>query len=246
MLVVERCHLTVEAITAGSYAAGLAVLTDDESDLGAAVIDMGAGTTSIATYSGGRLVHAAGFALGGQHITIDLARGLDTCIADAERIKTLYGNVLTGGSDARELMTVPAAGDHEREPPKVVSRAAIANIVRPRVEEILEMVRDRLADSPFAAEPRARVVLTGGASQLTGVPELARRVIGRPVRLGRPLGLSRLPDLAKGASFAVPAGLLVYPQFAHLEHYEPRATRHSMTGTDGYFGKVGRWLRESF
>lgn len=246
MLVVERCHLNVEAIAAGSYAAGLAVLTDDESDLGAAVIDMGAGTTSIATYSGGRLVHAAGFALGGQHITIDLARGLGTCIADAERIKTLYGNVLTGGSDARELMTVPAAGDHEREPPKVVSRAAIANIVRPRTEEILEMVRDRLADSPFAAEPRARIVLTGGASQLTGVPELARRVIGRPVRLGRPLGLARLPDLAKGASFAVPAGLLVYPQFAHLEHYEPRATRHSMTGTDGYFGKVGRWLRESF
>jgi cell division protein FtsA len=89
-------------------------------------------------------------------------------------------------------------------------------------------------------------VLTGGAAQLTGLPELASRMLGRPVRVGRPLGLARLPDLAKGASFATPAGLLVYPQFAHLEHIEPRTTRHLMTGTDGYFGKVGRWLRDSF
>jgi cell division protein FtsA len=246
MLAVERCHLEIEAIAAGPYAAGLAVLTDDEADLGAAVIDMGAGTTSIATYTTGRLVHATGFALGGQHITIDLARGLGACIADAERIKTLYGTVLTGGTDARDLMAVTASSGHEHNPPKVVSRATIANIVRLRVEEILEMVRDRLADSPFAAEPRARIVLTGGASQLTGVGELARRILNRPVRLGRPLGLARLPEQAKGAAFAVPAGLLVYPQFAHLEHFEPRTTRQLMTGTDGYFGRVGRWLRESF
>ena len=85
----------------------LSVLTDDEADLGAAVVEMGAGTTTIATYSGGRFVHASGFAVGGQHITMDLARGLSACIADAERIKTLYGTVLTGGSDTRELMSVP-------------------------------------------------------------------------------------------------------------------------------------------
>ena len=245
MLVVERCHLNVEAMAASPYVAGLAVLTDDEADLGAAVVEMGAGTTTIATYLTGRFVHASGFAVGGQHVTMDLARGLSACIADAERIKTLYGTVLTGGSDARELMSVPAAGD-ERDVPQIVSRATIANIVRHRVEEIFEMVRDRLADSPFAAEPRARVVLSGGASQLTGVPELATQILGRPVRVGRPLGFGRLPQEAKTASFAVPAGLLVYPQYAHLEHVEPRHTRHFRTGTDGYFGKVGRWLREGF
>ncbi|MBV9559178.1 MAG: cell division protein FtsA [Bradyrhizobium sp.] len=246
MLVVERCHLNVEAMAASPYVAGLSVLTDDEADLGAAVVEMGAGTTTIAIYSGGRFVHASGFAVGGHHVTMDLARGLSACIADAERIKTLYGTVLTGGSDARELMSVPTAGDNERDIPQIVSRATIANIVRHRVEEIFEMVRDRLADSPFAAEPKARVVLSGGASQLTGIPELATQILGRPVRIGRPLGFGRLPSEAKTASFAVPTGLLVYPQYAHLEHVEPRHTRQLKTGTDGYFGKVGRWLREGF
>ncbi|MET0219716.1 MAG: cell division protein FtsA [Tardiphaga sp.] len=246
MLVVERCHLNVEAMAASPYVAGLSVLTDDEADLGAAVVEMGAGTTTIAIYSGGRFVHASGFAVGGHHVTMDLARGLSACIADAERIKTLYGTVLTGGSDARELMSVPTAGDHERDVPQIVSRATIANIVRHRAEEIFEMVRDRLKDSPFAAEPKARVVLSGGASQLTGLVELATRILGRPVRIGRPLGFGRLPHEAKNASFAVPTGLLVYPQYAHLEHVEPRHTRQQGTGTDGYFGKVGRWLREGF
>jgi cell division protein FtsA len=246
MLAVERCHLNVEAMVASPYASGLAVLTDDELDLGAAVVEMGAGTTTMSIYSGGRFVHASGFAVGGQHVTMDLARGLGACIADAERIKTLYGTVLTGGSDARELMSVPTAGEDEQDFPQVVSRATIANIIRQRVEEIFEMVRDRLKDSPFAAEPRARVVLSGGASQLTGVPELATRILGRSVRVGRPLGFGRLPNEAKGASFAVPSGLLVYPQYAHLEFVEPRHVRPLKTGTGGYFGKVGQWLREGF
>jgi cell division protein FtsA len=246
MLVVERCHINVEAMAASPYVASLSVLTDDEADLGAAVVEMGAGTTTIAVYSAGRFVHASGFAVGGNHVTMDLARGLSACIADAERIKTLYGTVLTGGSDARELMSVPSAGDNDRELPQIVSRATIANIVRHRVEEILEMVRDRLADSPFAAEPKARIVLSGGASQMTGVPELATQILGRPVRVGRPLGFGRLPPEAKTASFSIPTGLLVYPQYAHLEHVEPRHTRQLKTGTDGYFGKVGRWLREGF
>src|SRR6201993_4745490 len=130
MLAGERCHINVEAMAASPYVAGLSVLTDDEVDLGAAVVEMGSGTTTIAIFSGGRFVHAGGFAIGGQHITMDLARGLSATIADAARIKTLYGTVLTGGSDARELMSVPTAGDNERDIPQVVSRATIANIIR--------------------------------------------------------------------------------------------------------------------
>lgn len=246
MLSVERCHLAIEAMVAAPYMAGLAVLADDEADLGSAVLDLGAGTTTMAVFSGGRFVHADGFALGGHHVTMDLARGLNAPVADAERIKTLYGTVLAGGSDERDMVAVSPIGGEEGEPPQFVSRAALVRIIKPRIEEILEMVRDRLAVSPFAAEPRGRVVLTGGASQLAGLPELAARMLGRPVRVGRPLGISGLAEAAKGPAFAVAAGLLVYPQSAHLEHYEPRRTRHGMTGTGGYIARVGRWLRESF
>jgi cell division protein FtsA len=246
MLVVERCHLAVEAITVSPYAASLSVLTDGESDVSSAVVDLGAGTTSIATYASGHFVHAASFAVAGQHITMDLARGVGASIADAERIKTLYGTVLPGGLDARELMTIPSAGDQERDAPRIASRGAIANIVRQRVEEIFEMVRDHLAESPLTSEPRAQVVLTGGTSQLTGIPDLASQILKRPVRVGRPLGLGRLPNEAKNPSFAVVTGLLVYPQFAHLEHVEPRRARRLRNGTDGYFGKVSQWLRDGF
>jgi cell division protein FtsA len=246
MLAIERCHLDVEAMAASPYAAGLSVLADDEADLGAALIDMGAGTTTIAVFSGGRVVHADGFAVGGHHVTFDLARGLNARVADAERIKTLYGSVLTGGSDERDMITIPPVDHDDREAPQFVSRANLVRIIKPRVEEILEMVRDRLAASPFAAEPRGRVVLTGGACQLTGLPELAAQILGRPVRVGRPLGIAGLPEEAKGPAFAVATGLVVYPQAAHLEHFEPQRTRHMGTGTGGYFAKVGRWIRESF
>jgi cell division protein FtsA len=244
MLAIERAHLSVEAMVATPYMAGLATLTDDEADLGAAIVDIGAGTTTMAVFSGGHFVHADGFALGGRHITMDLARGLNARVSDAERVKTLHGSVLSGSADEREMITVSPADD--REPAHTVSRGAIVRIVKPRVEEILEMVRDRLMQSPFANEPRGRVVLTGGGSLLNGLPELAGTVFGRQVRIGRPLGLSGLPDAAKGPAFAVAAGLLVYPQLAYLEHFEPRRTRQMMTGTDNYFSRVGRWLRESF
>ena len=245
MLAIERCHLDVAAMVASPYVAGLSVLADDEIDLGAALVDMGAGTTTMSVFVGGRFIHADGFALGGQHVTMDIARGLNARVADAERIKTLYGSVLTGGSDERDMIAVPPVDNDEREAPQFVSRANLVRIIKPRVEEILEMVRDRLAKSPFAAEPRGRVVLTGGASQLTGLAGLAAQVLGRPVRIGRPLGISGLPEEAKGPAFAVATGLLVYPQAAHLEHFEPRRTRHPVTG-GGYIARVGRWLRESF
>ncbi len=246
LLAVERCHLAVEAMVASPYVAGLAVLADDEADLGAAVIDLGAGTTTMAVFLGGRFVHADGFALGGLNVTMDIARTLNAGIAEAERIKTLYGSVLVGGSDERDMITVPPVGEEEREQAQFVSRAALVSIVKPRVEEILEMVRDRLAASLFAAEPRGRVILTGGASQLAGLPDLAARILGRPVRIGRPLGIAGLPDAAKGAAFAASAGLLVYPQMARLEHFETRGRRYLMNGTGGYLARVGQWLRESF
>lgn len=244
MLLVERCHLKIETLVVSPYAAGLSTIADDDADIGAALIDLGAGTTTIAVFSSGRFTYADGFAMGGNHVTMDLARGLNARISDAERIKTFYGSVLAE-SDERDMITVPAVNDDDRDGPHLVSRASLVRIIKPRVEEILEMVRDRLAASPFASEPRAHVILTGGGSLLTGLPELAAQILNRPVRVGRPLGMAGLPEAAKGPAFAVASGLLVYPQAAHLEHFEPRRTRHLMTGT-GYIARVGRWLRESF
>ena len=157
MLAVERCHLSVEAMVASPYVAGLSVLADDEADLGAAVVDMGAGTTTMAVFLGGRFVHAEGFALGGLNVTLDMARGLNASIADAERIKTFYGSVLAGGSDERDMITVPPVNADDREQAQFVPRSTLVEIIKPRVEEILEMVRDRLAATSFAAEARGRV-----------------------------------------------------------------------------------------
>ena len=111
MLAVERCHLAVEAMVASPYVAGLSVLADDEADLGAAVVDMGAGTTTMAVFLGGRFIHSEGFALGGHNVTLDIARGLNASVADAEQIKTFYGSVLVGGSDERDMITVPPVGE---------------------------------------------------------------------------------------------------------------------------------------
>ena len=143
MLAVERCHLTVDAMVATPYAAGLAALADDEAELGAALIDMGAGTTSVSVFSGGHLTHVDAFAVGGHHVTMDVARGLGITLADAERLKTLYGGCLTSVSDESETIAVVQAGE-EDERPAHLPKAQLISIIKPRVEEILELVRDRL------------------------------------------------------------------------------------------------------
>ena len=127
MLAVERCHLSVEAIVATPYAAALAALVDDEAELGTTLIDMGAGTTSIGVFAGGKLVHVDALALGGGHVTLDIARGLNTRLADAERLKTLYGACLGSSSDERETVAVTLAGDDGDRPTHVPKVATLAD-----------------------------------------------------------------------------------------------------------------------
>jgi cell division protein FtsA len=146
------------------------------------------------------------------------------------------------------MIAVPAVDDDDREHGAHVPRSQLVRIIRPRVEEILELARDRLKAAGFSSEAGRRVVLTGGAAQLTGLPELARGILGGQVRIGRPLGIKGLPEAAKGPPFAAAVGLLIYPQVAHIEHFEPRASgRLLATGTEGgYLTRVGRWLKDSF
>ena len=246
MLAVERCHLKIEGIVATPYAAGLSVLVDDEAEMGAALVDMGAGTTTIGVFAHGHLTHVDAIAVGGNHVTMDVARGLNTGVADAERLKTLYGSCIAAVSDERESIAVTQVGEDGGEPGHV-PKSQLVRIIKPRVEEILELVRDRLKGAGFAGQAGRHLVLCGGAGQLTGMAEAARRIISPQVRIGRPLGIQGLPESAKNPAFAAAVGLLVYPQVAGIEHFEP-ARPGSMpgAGTDGYIAKVGRWLKESF
>ncbi|PTM61065.1 cell division protein FtsA [Phreatobacter oligotrophus] len=246
MLCIERCHLSVEALVAAPFASGLAVLTDDEAELGTVCLDMGAGTTTLSVFAGGHFVHADAVAVGSHHVTMDIARGLSTRLSDAERIKVLNGACFVAKSDERDIVNVPSISEDDRDIPNAVSRAQIIRIIRPRIDEILEMVRDRLVAAGSAAEAGRRLVLTGGGAQLPGLADLAAQVFGRQVRVARPVGITGLPDSAKGPPFAAAVGLTVYPQIAGAEHYEPQRRLFAATGTDGYFSRVGRWIRDSF
>ena len=246
MLAIERCHVRVAAVVASPYASGLSALIDDEAELGSALVELGGGSTTVGVFAGDRLVHLDAVAVGGNHITMDVARGLSVSLADAERLKTLYGACIASSSDDRESITVHRTGD-DMDHPSHIPRSELVRIVRPRVEEILELVRDRLATAGHASHAGRRLVLTGGASQLTGLPELSRAIISKQTRVGRPLGVDGLPESAKSPAFATAVGLLVYPQVAGLEHFEPgRSAARRGAVDEGYVARVGRWLKQSF
>jgi cell division protein FtsA len=245
MLAIERCHLNVAAMVATPYAAGLSTLVDDEVEMGAALVDFGAGTTSIGVFAGGRVVHVDAIAVGGAHVTMDVARGLSVSLADAERLKTLYGACIASPSDERDSIALQRVGD-DMDHSTHVPKSELVRIIRPRVEEILELTRDRLKAAGQGIHAGRRLVLTGGGCQLTGLPELARAIVSPQARIGRPLGVEGLPESAKSPAFAAAVGLMIYPQVAGIEHFEPRRGDRASSGDDGYVARVGRWLKESF
>lgn len=246
-LTVNRCHLSIERLVATPYASAMAVLDEDEMDLGAVVLDLGGGTTSTAIFADGQFVHADAIALGGNHVTVDIARGLSTRIEAAERLKTIDGSALPAADDHEMLAVPPIGGGEDGYAPTIVPHSTLTKIIRARVEETLETARDRINKAGFASLLARRLVITGGASQLGGIADAARRVMARNVRVGRPLGVTGLPEVARGPAFAASVGLLVYPQIAlHEQMMTPHATASArMTGT-GYFARVGQWFRESF
>ncbi|CDZ25653.1 cell division protein FtsA [Neorhizobium galegae] len=246
-LCVNRAHLSVEGMVATPYASGLAALVDDEVELGCAAIDMGGGTTTISVFAEGKLVHTDAISLGGHHVTTDLARGLSTRIEDAERMKVVHGSALANGGDERDVISVPPIGEDDRDQPTQVPRSLVTRIVQARIEETLELIRDRIQKSGFSPIVGKRVVLTGGASQLTGLSETARRILARNVRIGRPMGVSGLPTAAKGPAFSTAVGLMIYPQVADLETHASQSGLMATLGSgNGRLARVGQWLKESF
>ncbi|BAE52657.1 cell division protein FtsA [Paramagnetospirillum magneticum] len=243
--VVNRCHLDIEARVVSPYASGLACLVEDEKELGVTCIDMGGGTTSIAVFLGGQLVHTDVIAVGGAHVTSDIARGLSTPVVHAERLKTLYGSVIPSASDDREIFKVPLVGEDEDGASNQVQRSMLIQIIQPRLEETFELVRSHLEQSGFDKLAGRRVVLTGGASQMQGARDLAGQVLDKQVRLGKPIGLHGLPEATGGPAFSTCAGLIRYA----LVH-APAPSRGKRTGAGGDgasgWGRLGSWLKRNF
>lgn len=247
---VRRCHLGVSDLVVNAYAAGLAALVADETDLGATVIDMGGGTTSIAVFIEGAAIFTDSVPVGGGHVTTDIARGLATPRNHAERLKTLHGSALPSPSDERETVDAPQIGEDAQASPNKVPKSFLVSIIQPRIEETFELVRQRLESGDMSRAASRRIVLTGGASQLAGVPELAARILGRQVRMGRPLDTAGMAAATGGPAFAACAGLLRYAAEESGE-YRSAAPGRGATQLDGLLarlgplGRLGGWLREN-
>ncbi len=208
-LAVERCHLGVASSLFAPFASGLAVLTDDEKQLGATVIDMGGGVTSIAVFLEGHLVYADVVPMGGQQVTADLSRMLTAPLSAAERIKVLYGAALGDLEVGADVVSVAQMGEDGEEAALRVPRSMLTRIIQARLEEIFNEVQTRLRASGYDVAAGRRAVLTGGACQLAGSRELAGRVLNKQVRIGRPQTFAGLPAASAGPDYATAMGLLM-------------------------------------
>ena len=246
---VERAHLEFEGVVASPYASALAALEEDEMELGSICIDMGGGSTSVAVFAGGALVHVDSLPVGGSHVTKDVAQGLSTSRGGAERIKTLHGSAIASANEDREMIEAPPRGDDPGAGPVTAPRSMLKGIIAPRVEETLEILKERLK-AANALEMGAGIVLIGGASQLAGVREVATRVFDRNVRLGRPARIPHLADAAAGPGFCAAAGVLQRAAFGPRDlslKMGARAGRPSrpVDPNANMVVKAAAWLREN-
>ena len=249
---VERCHLDVAGVAAAPYAAGLSALSADEMELGVLVIDMGAQVTSAAIFNEGALQHLDCVPVGGAHVTNDIARGLSTPVGAAERIKALHGCALDSPDDDRLMIEAPPVAGSGETGMAQHPRALLNAIIRPRLEEIFELIRDRL-DAAGAREAGGRqMVLTGGAAQLPGTAELAGRVLGKQARIGRPASLAGLGDAVSGPAFSACAGIAHRHVSGPVEaiagppRFEARTSVRRFETTERGPAAIWRWFAESF
>ena len=255
MTCVERCHLDLKGVVATPYASGLSALGDDEVKLGVTVIDMGAGATTAAVFAEGALLHIDAVPVGGAHVTNDVARGLSTPLVAAERLKTLYGSVLDSPDDDQQMIEVPAVSGEAGSGYGSAPRSLLNSIIRPRLEETFELIRDRLDAAGVGQASGRRLVLTGGGSQLPGASELAARVFGKQVRLAGPGGVTGLGDAVSGPAFSAVAGVVRRETRGAAEAISgpPQLSGQSMisispgqTRDTGRTNSMWRWLAESF
>ena len=202
---VRRCGLEVTDLILQPLASSLAVLTDDEKELGVALVDIGGGTTDVAVFTGGAIRHTAVIPIAGSQITNDIAMALRTPTQDAEDIKLRFGVAMQRLAGTDEMIDVPGIGDRES---KSMSRQALAAVIEPRVEELFSLVQQSLRDSGYEELLSSGIVLTGGSAQLPGMVELAEEIFSMPVRIGSPRYEGGLEEVIRSPRHATVVGLL--------------------------------------
>jgi len=235
---IERCGLRVNDIILEQLASSYAVLTDDERDLGVCLVDIGGGTTDIAVFTDGAIRHTAVIPIAGDQVTNDIAMALRTPTQSAEEVKIKYACALAQLAGPDEMIKVPGVGD---KPSRELSRQALAEVVEPRYDELFGLIQDELRRSGFENLIAAGVVLTGGASKMEGVLELAEEIFHVPVSLGIPRYVQGLKDIVRNPIYATSVGLLLYGK----EREEEQAGRQKRPG-GGAWNRFRNWLGENF
>ena len=241
-LLLGRGYLSVSHLVAAPYASALATLAEADLRSVTTVIDMGAETTSYAVFDNGLFLHAGSIGWGGQQITHDIARALGVPVNQAERIKALYGNLVGAMSDEHEYVQISREEESSGSSPRV-TRATLRRIVLPRIVELLQLVRERIAASGVAAASQGTVLLSGGASQLVGLGDVAARQFGTGARVVRPQGFDAMSEAELTPAMGVVVGLA----FAVLVPGAlPSLTERAAPSPAGYVGRLGRWFKDSF
>ena len=234
----QRAGLEVADIVLEQLASSEAVLSADEKELGVALVDIGGGTTDIAIFVDGAIKHTSVLSLGGNHLTNDIAVGLRTPMAEAERIKQKYGCCLSSLVGKDETIEVPSVGGRK---PRILSRQLLCEILEPRVEEIFTLVNREIVKSGLEDLIASGVVITGGSTILEGMPELAEQIFNLPVRRGLPQRIGGLIDVVNSPVYATGVGLVVYGSKNVGVHEFPTAQ-----SDDTVFRRVSRRMKEWF
>jgi cell division protein FtsA len=237
----NRCGLQVADIVLEPLASAEAVLHDDERELGVALIDIGGGTTDIALFVDGAIVHTSVLPLGGNHLTNDIAVGLRAPLEAAEKIKQKYGCALSSLMNPGDTIEVPSVGGR---PPRIVPREDLVNVIMPRVEEIFDHVKKEIGRSGFEDMLASGVVLTGGSTVLEGMSELAEEILGMSARRGIAKNIGGLVDVVRSPSYATGVGLVQYG--AKMQRAAGLGSGRSAQPDKNVWRKMRSWFKEAF
>ncbi len=203
----NKTGLDVKDIILQQLASSEAVLTSDEKELGTVLVDVGGGTTDIAVFVKGGISYTAVIPIGGNHFTSDIAIGLRTTIKEGERIKKDYGCAKANGENIKEMLEIMSVDERDK---RLVSRGALHEIIQPRAEELLHLIKREIVKSELEDVLGSGVVLTGGTSLLRGLRELAEEKLDLPVRIGYPQGVNGMSEVVNSPTYATGVGLLIY------------------------------------